>query len=457
MNSNLPVGWIETTVGEIAKDIGYGFTAKANSSPVGPRLLRITDIQNGSVQWDSVPYCEIPKSRAANYILSGGDILFARTGATTGKSFLIKSCPEAVFASYLIRVRPSLCVLPELLAQFFQSTSYWNQISENLSGSAQPNCNASKLATISLPLAPLAEQRRIVAKLEKLLGQVNACQQRLEKLPTLLKRFRQTILAAACSGRLTADWREKNPTSSNDAENDLPNGWQQTTVGDAIESLKYGASQKCSHEKQGVPVLRIPNIADGMVSQSNLKYAKLPEKEFQQLRLRVGDILLIRSNGSVSLVGKCALVRAADKDFAYAGYLIRLRPDAKKVSPEFLNLVLGSYGVRKQIEIPARSTSGVNNINSEEVRALEFMLPPLAEQQEIVRRVAGLFALADQLEQRLAQARKQVDKLTSSLLARAFAGKLVPQAPTDEPAEKLLESIHRGRDKYPEHTGRNER
>ena len=74
VNSNLPVGWIETTVGEIAKDIGYGFTAKANSSPVGPRLLRITDIQNGSVQWDSVPYCEIPKSRAANYILSGGDI-----------------------------------------------------------------------------------------------------------------------------------------------------------------------------------------------------------------------------------------------------------------------------------------------------------------------------------------------------------------------------------------------
>ena len=107
MSDELPKGWAETTVGEVAEDISYGFTAKATTEPVGPRLLRITDIQNGSVQWESVPYCEIPKGRASNYSLRNGDIVFARTGATTGKSFRIRSCPEAVFASYLIRVRPS--------------------------------------------------------------------------------------------------------------------------------------------------------------------------------------------------------------------------------------------------------------------------------------------------------------------------------------------------------------
>src|SRR5207249_6190070 len=123
-------------------------------------------------------------------------------------------------------------------------------------------------------------------------------------------------------------------------ENDLPSGWQNASVGEVVESLKYGTAQKCSYEKRGVPVLRIPNITDGTIRHSDLKYTELPEKEFQQLRLIPGDILLIRSNGSVSLVGKCALARKADRDFAYAGYLIRLRPDFGKVSPEFLNLTL---------------------------------------------------------------------------------------------------------------------
>lgn len=211
MSEELPEGWAKATVGEISEDISYGFTAKASSFPVGPRLLRITDIQNGSVKWESVPYCEIPKGKVHNYLLRSGDIVFARTGATTGKSYLINSCPEAVFASYLIRIRPIPSVLYGFLAYFFQSADYWSQISDNISGSAQPNCNATKLASLELPVPPLNEQRRIVAKLEKLVGKVDACQKRLERIPLILKRFRQSVLAAACSGRLTEDWRDENP------------------------------------------------------------------------------------------------------------------------------------------------------------------------------------------------------------------------------------------------------
>src|SRR5262245_59763735 len=133
MSDELPQGWAATTVGEVAASINYGFTAKSTSSPVGPRLLRITDIQNGTVKWESVPFCEIARPKAGNYRLQAGDIVFARTGATTGKSFLIRSCPESIFASYLIRLRPLSCILPEFLSQFFQSTSYWAQISENVS------------------------------------------------------------------------------------------------------------------------------------------------------------------------------------------------------------------------------------------------------------------------------------------------------------------------------------
>jgi type I restriction enzyme S subunit len=146
----------------------------------------------------------------------------------------------------------------------------------------------------------------------------------------------------------------------------------------------------------------------------------------------------------VSLVGRSAIVSEAERDCAYAGYLIRLRPNRAKIEPAFLNLVLASYDVRLQIELEARSTSGVNNVNSEEVRALRFTLPLLAEQQEIVRRVDALFSLADQLELRLAKARTQVDKLTPSLLAKAFRGELVPQDPSDEPASVLLQRINGG-------------
>ncbi len=288
---------------------------------------------------------------------------------------------------------------------------------EFVNGTTRLKLTQGAMNRIPVRLAPLGEQWRMVAKLEKLLGKVDACQQRLAKIPVLLKRFRQSILAAACSGLLTA------------------------SVGDVLESLKYGTATKCGYERRGVPVLRIPNVVSGMVDHTDLKFAELPTKELNQLRLVPGDLLLVRSNGSVSLVGRTAVVREEERDFAYAGYLIRLRPNRTKVDPDFLNLALASFDMRLQIELEARSTSGVNNINSEEVQALQFSLPPPVEQDEIVRRVGALFALADQIEARYAKAKAHVGKLTPSLLAKAFRGELVPQNPNDEPAEALLRRI----------------
>jgi len=291
---------------------------------------------------------------------------------------------------------------------------------------AIPGLNRNDIYAQEMPLPPLDEQGRIVAKVEELLARVNSAKEDLAKVSVTLKRFRQAVLAVACSGRLTADWREANPSSTSYVEEELPLGWQTASVGEVMESLKYGTSQKCSYEKRGVPVLRIPNIEQGVVNHSDLKYAELQDREFQQLRLRSGDILMIRSNGSVSLVGKSALVRGIEKGFAYAGYLIRLRPDSSKIIPDFLNLVMGSHDVRVQIEVPARSTSGVHNINSKEVRALQFFLPPLGEQQEIVRRVESMFKLAEAVEKRLTAATARAEKLTQAILAKAFRGELVP-------------------------------
>ena len=310
-----------------------------------------------------------------------------------------------------------------------------------LAGTGVPTLNRNVIHEIEVPLPPLAEQRRIVAAVERILDKVTAARARLDRVPTTLKRFRQAALAAACSGRLTAD----------ETDSDHFITWRTVKLAEVIEGLKYGTSKKSEYGAKGSPVLRIPNVSGGQISHDDMKFAELDPSEFAQLRLRVGDILMIRSNGSVSLLGKTALVGPNERDFAYAGYLIRIRPDQSKVQPAFLSAVLASELVRSQIEMPARSTSGVNNINSYEVRALEFLLPPLAEQQEIVRRVSALFARADAIEAKVMAARKRVDALTQAVLAKAFRGELVPTeaalARRDnrpyEPAADLLARLRR--------------
>ena len=142
---SLPKGWQWVQLGDYCRQINYGYTASANFKIKEPRFLRITDIQNGIVEWDSVPGCEINAQEEEANLLVDGDIVFARTGATTGKSFLIKNPPRAVFASYLIRVRPNSQIYPDFLYTFFQSDEYWKQIRMRARGGAQPNVNATLL------------------------------------------------------------------------------------------------------------------------------------------------------------------------------------------------------------------------------------------------------------------------------------------------------------------------
>ena len=164
-------GWEVKSVSELCDKPQYGYTASAATEQIGPHLLRITDIQDGSVNWETVPYCDCPSPQ--KYLLEKDDILFARTGATTGKSFLIEECPTAVFASYLIRLRVQKLVIPKYLYAFFQSPNYWAQVSASTSESAQPNCNATKLANLMVPIPPLEEQQGIVTYLSNFQKKVN--------------------------------------------------------------------------------------------------------------------------------------------------------------------------------------------------------------------------------------------------------------------------------------------
>ncbi len=160
--------WKSVPLGDFAESVDYGVTASATQQPSGPKFLRITDIQDGLVNWDTVPWCECDGRTALDARLVPGDIVFARTGATTGKSFLIRDCPtDAVFASYLIRVRIGATANPRFISHFFQTPAYWAQITMSARGVAQPGVNATTLKALEVPLPPLPEQRRIADILDR--------------------------------------------------------------------------------------------------------------------------------------------------------------------------------------------------------------------------------------------------------------------------------------------------
>lgn len=301
-----------------------------------------------------------------------------------------------------------------------------------ISGSAQPQITQEGLKVVDIPLPPLNEQKRIAQKLDELLATVESIKTRLDNAPTIIKRFRQSILAAATSGKLTEEWRE---------ENGVTEAWKDLKIDNVLEDIRYGTSKKCAYANEFTPVLRIPNISDDGIITDDVKYAQFNEKELASLSLKVGDVLVIRSNGSLDLVGKNVVVTKAHEDYLFAGYLIRMRFDKKKVIPDYVHYVLTSPKIREIINLTAKSTSGVNNVNSKELAGFPISLPSLGEQKEIVSQVESLFSLVDSMKVKIEAAQKRIDKLTQSTLAKAFRGELVPQDLNDESAEKLLERI----------------
>ena len=170
----IPESWEWCRWGNLSESIQYGFNAPAKESG-RIKMVRISDIQDNKVLWESVPYCDIDDKNIETYLLEPNDILFARTGGTVGKSYLVKDVPEeSIYAGYLIRTRYSNSLCPEYLKFFMESELYWIQIRNNTIATAQPNCNGKTLANMLLPIPPLAEQKRIVKKIEELMPMINS-------------------------------------------------------------------------------------------------------------------------------------------------------------------------------------------------------------------------------------------------------------------------------------------
>jgi len=477
MSGELPAGWVSAQLENLTDDVSYGYTASSTQERAGPHLLRITDIQENKVNWPAVPFCVIDESKKDKYLLQKGDLVFARTGATVGKSFLIRNeIPESVFASYLIRVRCTTNEITSYLSHYFNSGEYWEQITDCSSGIGQPNVNGSKLKELTIPIPPLAEQTRITQKLDELLAQVDTLKARIDAIPALLKRFRQSVLAAAVSGRLTEEWREARclPETSVDllahtkteklswvVENSdhneakrvfkrasgfdagsleaqsLPDGWCWASLEDVVLLVVDCHNKTAPYQEAGVALVRTTNIRDGAFSWEDLRHVSEETYTYWSRRCvpEPGDIVFTRE----APMGEAAIIPPSTK-LCLGQRTMLFRCVNGGTSAGYLLLALLDPVFKTRSEEIAVGT-GVKHFRVGDVSDLKIPVAPKEEQTEIVRRIEQLFAFADQLEAKVASARSRIDHLTQSILAKAFRGELVPQDPNDEPASVLLKRI----------------
>jgi hsdS, type I site-specific deoxyribonuclease len=426
--ADIPAGWTVTSLGRLVERIsGGGTPSKSDPENFSGNIpfMTVKDMKGRFVS-DTVDHISEKALNSSATTLVPADTLVVATRMSLGK---------------IVRPLMDVAINQDLKALFLKDgidktyiEHFWRYsapaIQKMGTGTTVKGIRLEDVRSLPVPVPPSGEQRRIADKLDRVLARVDAANEHLSRVGPLLKRFRQVVLDSAVSGVLTADWRAKHGCQS---------GWPDVSLGGVLTDIRYGTSKKCFSEKKGVPVLRIPNVGEGgEVVVDELKYAEFDESELASFVLRRSDLLLIRSNGSPGLVGRSCLVGDAGAGFVFAGYLIRLRPNLDVVDPDFLNYVLRGTAVRRVVEGKVRSTSGVNNINTKELKSLRFLLPSIDEQQEIVRRVRLLMTSFDEIDQMSHSVARSVDLLSPSVLALAFSGGLVEQNPLDEPASELL-------------------
>jgi len=431
--AQLPKGWRRVAVKDMADSIQYGHTASAIQRQDGPRFLRITDIQDGRVDWNEVPSCDIPKGDVPKYRLAPGDLVFARTGATTGKSFLIGDCPEAVFASYLIRVRVSTDVDSRYLATFFQSPDYWQQIEGGKRGIGQPNVNGQVLGQVQFPLAPPKEQRRIVAEIEKQFTRLEAGVAALRRVQANLKRYRAAVLKAACEGqlvhteaelqksagkgqkafesgeqllkRILAERRQhwsgrgqyKEPAAPDTANPPpFPKGWvvaslEQLTS--ATRPICYGILMPKENVATGVLFVKVKDMKGDKIDLEGL-HRTTPEiaAKYARASLKTGDLLL-------SIRGTYGRVAEVPKELD--GGNITQDTARLDVTPlidhRYVATCVRNPDAQNYFKRVARGVA-VKGVNIGDVRPMPIPLPPLAEQTRIVAEVERRLSVVEELE-----------------------------------------------------------
>lgn len=467
MMSALPDGWAEARVGELFQCWG-GMTPSTGveaywggSTPwVSSKDVRGIRIDGGTETVTAKALAETRLRRCR----PGTVVLVVRSGVLA-HSLPVAVTTREVVVNQDIKALDSGCdQLNEWLAFYLLACEREILQATRKEGTTVQSIRVKELLQRRVPVAPLAEQGRIVTRVEALLDQVDSIRDRLAKGQMILKRFRQAVVGAACSGRLTENWRRAHPNTRARVEEatpeelesvhrlpDCPDEWVMTTVGSIAERIQYGTSVKAHDTGSGVPILRMGNIQEGHLDLTELKYVTSAEGQ-EAFFVREGDILFNRTN-SPELVGKAAVANGAAR-MLFASYLIRVRVDPKVALPEYVCSWINSPWGREWARVVRTDGVSQSNINSSKLAAMLIPLPSLGEQQEIVRQLRMILNSAGAIDGRVLTAVKRVEGAVQALLSKAFSGALVPteaevaraEEREYEPAASLLERIRRERE-----------
>ena len=427
----LPHGWSCATLGEVASWGSGGTPSRSNAALYGGSIswFKTGELGPRQIFKSEETITEEALKVSSAKLFPAGSVALAMYGATIGKVSIL-GLEAATNQACAVGIPKETITNTAYLYHYLRSQK--EAFVEAGQGGAQPNISQTVVKSWPFPVAPLNEQKRIADKLDTVLTRVDAVNTRLARVAPLLKRFRQSVLAAATSGRLTEDWRSDHATNAE---------WTHTTLGNVIAEMRNGLAAKPDEKPSGSKILRISAIRPGELDANDHRYLTTSSQESSTYSLKAGDLLFTRYNGSLEFVGVCAMVGQDLSNYVYPDKLIRVRAKPELALPKYLELACSASAARVQIEGFVKSSAGQKGISGADLKSLSLSIPRIDEQTEIVRRVETLFAFADRLEARLAQAQTAATRLTPALLAKAFRGELVPQDPNDEPAAELLRRL----------------
>lgn len=448
--SDLPAGWIETTIG----DITIGIEQRAPLPDDEFFYIDISSINRDTKQITAPQKLtgSIAPSRARQLVRSG-DTLVSMTRPNLNAVAIVPNDFDGQIASTGFNVLRANNIDPRWLYFLVRTDAFVSAMSDLVQGALYPAIRPRDISNYSIPLAPLSEQKRIADKLDRLLVRVDACQVHLERVPEILKRFRQSVLAAATSGKLTEEWRALNGYFNNgttgfdflDADcfgdYEFPATWKPLRLQDIADVIGgiTKDSKKQSPLDEEIPYLRVANVQRGYLDLSEMKTIRVPKQRVDNWLLKPGDILF-NEGGDIDKLGRGWIWNGEIERCIFQNHVFRARLQESSFVPRYFSYYGNSRGYDYFLRY-GKQTTNLASINKRIIDALPIAVPPVDEQQEIVRRVDGLFAHANRLEARWRVAQAQVNRLTPAMLAKAFRGELVEQDINDEPAEKLLERI----------------
>ena len=376
----LPDGWEWQSVKKLSHNIQYGHTAKAESNG-NAKFLRITDIQDGKIDWQGVPTVSLEEKEISKYALNDDDLIFARSGATAGKSILIKNAPkDAVFASYLIRIVPNKKdIFPEYLSYFFLTPAYWEVVGQNAAGAAQPNINGTKLSEFIVPVAPQGEQKRIVEKLDALLTRIVTAIEHLQESVTLA----DALYASALDKEFSKLMKEsdilpfKKLVDNQDGRRiPIKAGERKNTHG---TYPYYGASG-------------VIDYVDDFIFE--------------------GERLLISEDGANLVARKYPIAFIAD-----GKYWVNALPELTS------NLYLKKFFA--WVDLSSYITGSAQpKLSQGKLNTIPVPVPPLSEQAEIVAKLDKAYQLTENLKKGVGEKLGMLTSLKASILDSAFKGEL---------------------------------